>query len=196
VVCAVRDGPASDGSGVPSLSLNVLSVRPITGDAYVMHLLNALYHSQLIARGPLPPPNAAGAAGGHAMGSGAFGGGAGGYGAGRGGAPAPGAWGGASSSAAGGGMALHAGSAAPTGTGALADPVVAAVLSAFQTTGAGQDEGVSVNSVINYLRSGGVRHIPQAAGASEEAIRHAVGVLSMEGMLYSTVDDNHFRTTE
>jgi len=158
------------------LNLSTVSVKPIKdANAFTMHLLACMHTHAMITKGPLPPPGGAAGGGGAAAGS-AFGGGGGA------------AWGGAASGS-------PAAAAAHAGGGRFADPNMEVVLSAFEAckdSGA-SEEGTSVAEVLALIK-----RQPTAAGRpvlSENDIRAAIQTLSMEGFLYSTVDDNHFRST-
>jgi len=77
----------------------------------------------------------------------------------------------------GAGMARNSGS----GMDALHD----AVLASFNTHGQG-DEGAHVSSVFNDLR---------AKGHDDAAVRQAIEFLASEGHLYSTLDEEHYKST-
>ena len=62
------------------------------------------------------------------------------------------------------------------------------VLLAFQALGASSDEGASVSAVAEHLQANGT-------SMTEQALRTVVDSLAMQGLLYSTIDENHFATT-
>ena len=62
------------------------------------------------------------------------------------------------------------------------------VLQAFQAIGASNDEGASIEAVAAHLKANG-------SNVDEATLRQAVDSLAMQGLLYSTIDENHFATT-
>lgn len=178
-------------TGEANMLLNPLFVRPLpSGEAnrYTEHLLECMFFYAQTTKGPLPPinttPGGAGGVGmgGHAMGSGAFGASSGGYGAaaGRG----ANSWGGAGSTSSPSGAAL----AAADG-GRFGDSNVEAVAKAYEALkDVGGEEGTSVHDAHSWLLRNGYR-------MDEHTLRNAIGHLTMEGQLYSTVDEEHHRVT-
>ncbi len=164
----------ADAEGNATLSLTTVLARPVPdGNRMTQHLLDAMHTHALITRGPLAPPGGAAGAGGHMAGSGALGGGAAaGYGGGgRGGAVA------AVSGGGGGGAAA---------ANRPAEAASERVLAAFEALAAGAgEEGASVRAVVAHL----------GHSLSEAHVRDLVAALTTEGWLYSTVDEDHYRTT-
>lgn len=64
-------------------------------------------------------------------------------------------------------------------------PVQSAVVEAFTNDG-GANEGRSIASVVGALQSKGI---------TEDQVRQSVDFLSREGHLYSTIDEEHFKST-
>jgi hypothetical protein len=186
VVANVRKGADASGAGVVAdmLTLSTLSVKPLKdGNALTMHLLACMHAHCVLTKGALPPPGGAAGAGGAGAGMGA--GAGGGFHAGAAGGGA--AWGGAASGA--------AKAAAAAGGGRFADPIMETVMSAFEMckdSGA-SEEGTSIAEVVAVIKRRGAS--PGGPTLSENDIRQAIQTLSMEGFLYSTVDDNHYRST-
>jgi replication factor A2 len=165
VVASVKYGVA--GGGSPAMNLQLWIIRPLKdSNALLSHLMSALYNHLLIEKGPLAPPMGAGAH--HSVATGAFGGSVSGYG-GRCG-PAT-----MLSSAGGDGQSTTE-----------MKPELRAVLAAFKDLGEGNEDGASIAAVQQR-----VAHL----GISEAEISKSVDFLSMEGFIYSTIDDYHFKVT-
>lgn len=178
-------------AGESNMMLNLLCARPLPdANRYTEHLLESMFFFAQTTKGPLPPINTAPGGGGgvgmggHAMGSGAFGASSGGYGAAAGRGAGASGWGGPGSSSSPSGNAL----AAADG-GRYGDSNVEAVAKAYEALkDAGGEEGTSVRDVHGWLMRNGYR-------MDEHTLRGAIAHLTMEGQLYSTVDEEHHRVT-
>ena len=144
------------------------SIKPIKdSNAFTAHMLACMHTYLMVTKGPLPPP------GGHAPAvatTGGFG--------------ASATWGGAASGAA----------VAATG-GRFADPNVEAVSRAFDAckdSGA-TEEGTAVAEIVAVLKRNS--HSSGRPPLTEKDVRDAIATLTMEGFLYSTVDEDHYRST-
>lgn len=161
------------------VDVQVLNVRPVTDfDEVTHHFLEAIFVHLQRTRGPLRPGASAagGATGGGMLGS---------LGLGSAGALPVGA----RPMSAGGFEGFSAYSAASARTSAAVPMAVEGleerVLAAFREAGP-TDIGASIDTVAAMLAG---HHITPAQ------VRQAVDALSLEGHLYTTVDENHFKTT-
>lgn len=102
----------------------------------------------------------------------------------------------AGGSGSGGGFSAHSGAGVDLNShmqgagmanngGSGMDSLHDAVLASFNTHGQG-DEGAHVSSVFNDLR---------AKGHDDAAVRQAIEFLASEGHLYSTLDEEHYKST-
>ena len=141
--------------------------------AVTHHLLASLYAQLEAVHGSLQP-----------IGSVAEAGAAGGYGA-----PA-GTGFGAHAGAAGGGYGGYGSSPLPvSAVSAAASSVDAkneAVMNAFRAEGDVSEDGASIDMVVNRLRGQGI---------SRPEVERIVEYLTMEGFIYSTIDETHFKAT-
>jgi len=155
-------------------SIVAFTLIPIVNfNELTFHLLETIYTHLYNTRGPLTAPAPSGGISSttttSAYGTGGWGGGPASYGA------APHA------SASYGGQ-KYVGSRSHTG-GSLND-LQRAVLTVFK--GYGGDQGVSIGFVASRLSN----------DFNEYEVRQAVDFLSQEGHLYSTIDDEHFKSTD
>jgi hypothetical protein len=66
------------------------------------------------------------------------------------------------------------------------NPKQAAVYEAFRVEGDATEEGATLDMI---------RHRTRAAGVSDGELGAIVTYLTLEGFIYSTVDEEHYRTT-
>ncbi|CAM9377411.1 unnamed protein product [Phaeothamnion confervicola] len=171
------DGKASDAYGTMHMTVN--NIRPIEDtNELTYHALEVIYVHLLHTRGPLnAPAGGAAAGGGFAVGGGGFGmGGGGGFRQPQfGGSPQQ-------QSFNGGGMGMGIGGG---GDGMMAFTAKQQmVVECF--TGGGGETGISIQTAVQQLG-------PRGVTAAE--VREIVGQLAGEGHLYSTTDEEHFKST-
>lgn len=175
------------GDGSAGSNVQALDARPVTDyNEITHHFLDAVVSHLHATKGPLPRPIPAGGAVAAAPAAAAdpFGGGyggaaAGGYG--YGGAPSAygstGAYDGYSAGGQYGGYNAGGAYAAPTAE----DPMHGQILAAFQATHS--DSGLSIDQVAGSL------------GIDAARVGKVAEALALEGSLYNTIDDQHYRST-